>query len=114
MENVHMRKVKQRKEIPPTLGDTSGAKIATRDEQRHRYGADGGGGQALKSRTPTERVHIFEMTDDYLPPEHEDYMHGWYWALSDDHNPVAGPFASREEAERHAKLLVSPRPLIDE
>jgi hypothetical protein len=72
--------------------------------QQH-YGAADAGRQDLKSKTPTEKVHIFAIWEDFLPPEH-----GWFWSLGDDHSPVAGPFACREDAVRHAKLLISPTP----
>jgi hypothetical protein len=110
------KKVKKVKNVPPTLGDTSGTSDCAMMDQaarRKRRAADDGG-QDLKSKTPTEQVHVFEITDDFLPPEHEDFMFGWFWSLGDEHSPVAGPFASREEAICHAKLLVSPRPLIAE
>jgi hypothetical protein len=82
---------------PPVLASGRGRDSTTDQAAQGRDRAENDRGQDLKS---------FAIWDDFLPPKHEDYMHGCFWSLGDDASPV--------DAVRHAKLLVSPRPLIAE
>ena len=66
------------------------------------------------SRTPTERVFIFAIADDFLRRlPTSTTVHGYFWSLGDDHYPVFGPFASRAQAKQHAALLACPRPIYE-